>query len=91
MSWQQKPYTCPVCSGRGVVPKGYYDNPGGTVYESVASPDGTEVCRACNGTGIVWGNGYEYDPLPPIQPWIVPNPYYPYPSPYITYGGGTVQ
>lgn len=41
----KEPYTCPVCSGRGTVPSGFYS---GTC--SIEDP-----CHACGGTGIVWG------------------------------------
>ena len=40
---------CPVCSGRGIVPLGFYDGFG--PYMSSAG-DTTEPCRACGGTGV---------------------------------------
>lgn len=46
-----KPYKCPVCDGHGIVPGGfYYSTDGFSVSTAV-----TEPCRACGGTGIVWG------------------------------------
>jgi hypothetical protein len=44
-----RPYACPVCLGRGIVPAGFYslaDSLSGT------APD---KCRTCLGTGIIWG------------------------------------
>jgi predicted methyltransferase len=79
MGWHQKPYTCPVCGGRGVVKKEFYTAFGGDTTYSASGVE-YEACHTCKGTGIVWGNGYEYDPLPPTQPWIAPDRYIP-PSP----------
>jgi len=53
----KRPHCCPVCQGRCTMPAGFYD--GETV---TAHRDGTnaiealarEVCRSCNGTGVVW-------------------------------------
>ena len=42
---------CPVCSGKGIVPMGYYDLYGGEVGTSTY--DNSETCRACDGKGIV--------------------------------------
>lgn len=47
-----KPYKCPVCEGRGIVPGGFYASIG--PYSTSTSV--TEPCRACEGTGIIWGN-----------------------------------
>lgn len=49
---ERKPYRCPVCGGRGTVPHGYYStqNPGWNTADITP-----ETCRACGGTGIVWG------------------------------------
>jgi len=44
--YSPKPYTCPICRGKGVVRKGFY-------------PDNTNIkekhieCRACKGRGII--------------------------------------
>ena len=46
------PYCCPVCGGNGLVPNGFYNQVGGMWSSTDATP---EKCRACNGTGIVWG------------------------------------
>jgi len=56
------PHVCPVCSGRGFVPQSFYlgNGPG-----SSSTGTGTETCRTCNGTGVVWA--------PDEQPqWAVP-------------------
>ena len=47
-----KPYKCPVCTGRGVMPFGFYNT------ETRGLIDWTkpaETCRTCDGEGIVWG------------------------------------
>ena len=46
------PYRCPVCDGSGIVPNGFYNQTSGQWSTTDATPD---VCRSCNGTGIVWG------------------------------------
>jgi DnaJ-class molecular chaperone len=48
---ERRPHRCPVCNGRGNLPHGFYNpNPTGL------SDNTAEVqCRACGGTGIVWG------------------------------------
>lgn len=49
---ENKPYICPVCNGRGHVPNGFYSVVGGTGWTT--SSITPEICRSCNGTGIVW-------------------------------------
>ena len=46
-------YTCPVCNGRGFVPCGFYLS---QTYDgsSVTDSTSTEVCKSCNGRGIVF-------------------------------------
>ena len=44
-----KPYTCPVCEGRGTVPWGFYNS-----WSTMGVHP--ETCRSCGGTGIVWGD-----------------------------------
>ena len=44
-----RPYLCPVCDGRGALPRGFYGCP--VVSTTDAMP---EMCRSCQGTGIVW-------------------------------------
>lgn len=46
-----KPYKCPVCDGRGVVPGGFYLSVG----QSWTSNRSVETCRSCQGTGLIWG------------------------------------
>jgi len=43
----KKPYTCPVCNGKGEVGCGFYTG------ASIGTAN--EKCRSCNGTGILWG------------------------------------
>lgn len=45
------PYKCPICKGHGIVPGGFYLSTTQYSYTNCSS----ETCRACNGTGIVWG------------------------------------
>jgi DnaJ-class molecular chaperone len=44
--YQQKPYKCPVCDGRGLVEGGFYP------FDSAAGP---VKCRTCDGKTILWG------------------------------------
>lgn len=46
-----QPYRCPVCNGNGKVPNGFYNQT--SVYWSSTST-APEICRSCNGSGIVW-------------------------------------
>lgn len=46
-----RPYRCPVCGGRGIVPNGFYMIYADTTYSSTAEP-----CRTCNGRGVIWKN-----------------------------------
>jgi DnaJ-class molecular chaperone len=47
-----KPHACPVCGGRGKVPLGFYvsQNP-----QMTTGGTGTEMCKSCSGSGLVWG------------------------------------
>lgn len=49
----KKPYVCPVCQGRGIVHNGFYNSTGSITYGSTSTAP--EICRTCDGTGIVWG------------------------------------
>ena len=49
-----RPYKCPICEGRGLVPNGFYSAIG--VDYCVYSNVNPEKCRSCNGTGIIWSN-----------------------------------
>ena len=51
-----KPYRCPICNGTGIVPGGFYFSVNG----HSSSTNTTEVCRQCQGSGIVWGTE-DYD------------------------------
>lgn len=46
-----KPHTCPVCSGNGLVPNGFYSQTLRTWSTTTVTP---EMCKTCTGTGIVW-------------------------------------
>ena len=52
-----KPHKCPVCNGRGLVPKGFYQTQAGYI---VSDDITNEQCRSCNGTGIVWHEDNQY-------------------------------
>ena len=48
---QKRPLRCPVCEGRGTVPKNFY-----SCVHNIKTYDTTEMtCRACLGTGVIWG------------------------------------
>lgn len=48
-----KPHICPVCKGKRTVPGGFYRmNLQGEW--SGASSESDEICRTCQGTGMVW-------------------------------------
>jgi hypothetical protein len=47
----KQPHLCPVCAGRGNVPGGFYNGCGDYCTGDAAA----ETCRACSGTGVVWG------------------------------------
>ena len=45
------PHRCPVCLGHGNVPGGFYNCvPGGTP----TSTNTSEICRSCNGAGVIY-------------------------------------
>jgi len=41
------PHKCPVCSGRGTVPCGFYSS-------DLCSSTVPEMCQSCHGAGILW-------------------------------------
>jgi len=47
-----QPYCCPVCAGKGLVPPHFYEAVG--VRETTAYGTAPEVCRSCQGTGVLW-------------------------------------
>lgn len=59
-TYSLKPYRCPICNGCGTVPSGFYDMYPLT-YGCSSNP--TEKCRACDGTGIIYGKlSYGFEP-----------------------------
>lgn len=54
------PYKCPVCLGCCIVPGGFYTATVGHIRDWTAGA-ATEMCRACNGSGIVWKRIHERD------------------------------
>jgi DnaJ-class molecular chaperone len=53
---------CPVCFGKGKVPAGFYQvNPEWPLPNSTGTV-GDEVCRGCNGAGVVWGPPQNWQP-----------------------------
>lgn len=51
MKTETEPYRCPVCNGRGFVPGGFYSS---TSDVWITGTLATEVCRTCQGKGVVW-------------------------------------
>ena len=53
-----RPYVCPVCGGRGTVPRGFYNYLAASTTDTIPEMCGpsleTKLCRSCAGTGIVW-------------------------------------
>lgn len=55
-----KPYKCPICNGKGIVPGGFYLSVSGYC----SSTNTSEMCRQCQGSGIIWGvENYDYEGL----------------------------
>ena len=46
----RRPFKCPVCGGRGIVPNGFYD-----IFPQSITSIIPETCKTCHGTGIIWG------------------------------------
>ena len=46
----RRPFKCPVCGGRGIVPNGFYD-----IFPQSITSITSETCKTCHGTGIIWG------------------------------------
>ncbi len=42
------PYCCPVCQGKGLVPKGFYN-----AYNLSSNTGEQENCRTCEGKGMI--------------------------------------
>jgi len=51
------PHRCPVCNGRGHVPNGFYGTTNDEWTTSSLTPD---VCKTCNGGGIVWSEDQDF-------------------------------
>lgn len=68
------PHTCPVCKGRKVVPNGFYRITNGCGMSSDATP---EVCKSCNGTGVLWNcSDYDFNLKFASQPYLyIEQPY----------------
>lgn len=49
----QYPFRCPVCNGQGIVSTP--PEVAGDVPWFISTGTGTFACRACKGTGIIWG------------------------------------
>lgn len=49
-SEEKKPHICPVCNGRGIVQRGFYDNSG---WGDSITYENPKNCRACGGSGII--------------------------------------
>ena len=47
-----QPFCCPVCAGKGLVPAQFYQAVG--VADTTAYGTAPEVCRSCQGTGVLW-------------------------------------
>ena len=45
------PYECSVCGGNGLVTEGFYSQ---TSWTWATSGCGTEPCRSCKGTGVIF-------------------------------------
>lgn len=50
-SYQIRPYCCPVCNGRGTVPRGFYSSTTATIPATSTQP---EQCKSYFGRGIVF-------------------------------------
>jgi|LSQX01.3.fsa_nt_gb DnaJ-class molecular chaperone len=46
----RRPFKCPVCGGRGIVPNGFYD-----IFPQSITSIIPETCKTCHGSGIIWG------------------------------------
>ena len=47
------PHRCPICNGRGTVPRGFYGSTGTTCEPDIAIIV-PENCKSCHGIGILW-------------------------------------
>ena len=56
-----RPYLCPVCKGKGVVPIDFYGP------REISSVMGTITCKTCSGIGVLWDySDVEYKYYPPV-------------------------
>lgn len=56
MEWRygpapKTPHKCPVCSGNGLVPNGFYSQTSGQWSSTSTEP---EQCRSCDGKGVIF-------------------------------------
>lgn len=55
-----RPYICPICNSTGIVSGGFYFSVNGYC----SSTNATEMCRQCNGSGVIWGvEDYDHEGL----------------------------
>lgn len=67
---------CPVCEGRGTMPRSFYKDTPAKKEES-----GRVECKSCNGTGIVRDIVYPSMPFAPYPPYQEPViPWQPWPT-----------
>lgn len=80
---------CPICEGRGIVPRGFYE----TCEELDKSK--VETCQACEGRGFDWDIqiqpqiGVGTIEMDPPTPWWEPLPWQVYPPNTCFYTDGT--
>ena len=48
-----RPHKCPVCSGTGLLPPGFYNV---VNYYSTGTSIAPETCRTCTGFGVLWSS-----------------------------------
>ena len=75
----KRPYTCPVCNGKGVVSADFYPD------EEVEDGNCWIDCRACNGSGVLWR--WDWDKAPFTEPYVHPPDYRPWSLCHHTHSG----
>ena len=51
MGDEVQPFRCPVCGGNGLVSGGFYTQTSGVWSAATVR---FEICKSCNGTGVIW-------------------------------------